>query len=179
MAEARGWGEGGGSPRPFVRRRGRSPSASSPARPGAGREWPRAPAGEGEPERLQAPASLPARCHRWGRGWGALGPRSSGSRGRSERDGKRGKKWERAQGWPGEETAGRQRRFEPRRPGCQPRGPEEAKPGGGRGQEKRSGTRRLRALPAPSPEASAFKETGDALITCVRAERGQRAHGLN
>lgn len=57
-----------------------------------GRGGPRAPAGEGGPERPRACHSQPA-VTAWGRGRGARGPRSSGSRGRSERDGKRGKKW--------------------------------------------------------------------------------------
>jgi hypothetical protein len=70
-------GKGGGSPGPFVRRRGRSPSASS-AGPGAGEGS--AALLQGERAGAATLLSLGAGCHRLGKGMGGWGIESAGTR---------------------------------------------------------------------------------------------------
>ena len=155
MAEARGCGEGaGGCPGPFVRRRGRAPSASSPPGRGAG-EGRAARASRGGRAGAAARLSLPARCHRLGKGAGSTGTQEFGIPRKERERRKEREEVERARagqerrglgeslGWnPGVQDASRGAR-------------EEAKLGGGTRTGRNGGNpRRLRELPAPSPEAS-------------------------
>lgn len=130
-----------------------------------GRGGPRAPAGEGEPERPRACHSQPAVTVGEGGGehWDpGVGDPEEGAR-ETEREGRSGE----SEGWPGEETAGRQRRFEPRRPGCQPRGP------GGSEARRRHADREKRR---ESPETEGAPST---LSRGIRSPRRQEMLSLH
>lgn len=119
--------------------------------------------------------SLPARCHRWA--VVSTGTRSSGSRGRSERDGKRGKEAE------GERGLTERRRLGDSvglNPGVQDASRGVREEGSSRGTRTGRNGGNPRRLSAPSTLSRGIRSprsTGDALYW--RTGRERRAHGLN